>query len=181
MDSRQRAECRGTGPWEGEREEPGGSPPATATPTVETPSPEEDLRVLRMRTLRRTRWRILPLVCACSYMFFTTRVEVALTASGIMRDLGINASELGFAISSFFIPYTLFQLPFSVLARRHLGFKRALVVMLLLQGALSMATAASNTLASLIVVRSVLGASMAAFIPTAQSYLASFFGKVRAK
>ena len=49
--------------------------------------------------------------------------------------------------------------------------------MLVCQGALSMATAATDSLAALIAVRGIMGATMAAFIPTIQSFLAAFFGK----
>ena len=144
--------------------------------TASSSSQVEAEEEVAKRCLSRVRFRTLPLLFLCSFLFFNYRLQIAFTANAIMDDLDIDAAQLGWAISSFFVPYAALQLPLSLLAAR-IGARRSLAAILVAQGIISALTASIQSYWALVCVRAVQGTTVSAFIPILQTYLAKFFGK----
>jgi MFS family permease len=53
------------------------------------------------------------------FLASTFRSINAIIATDLVRDLGLSASELGFAVSAFFLSATLFQIPYGILLDRY--------------------------------------------------------------
>lgn len=128
------------------------------------------------RAIARVRLRTLPLLFSSSFLFFSYRMQIGFTANALMEDLDIDAAQLGWAISSLFVPYAALQLPLSLLAAR-IGTRRSLAVILVAQGLISALTASVQSYWALVCVRAAQGTVVSAFIPIIQTYLARFFGK----
>ncbi|KAK0623274.1 major facilitator superfamily domain-containing protein [Immersiella caudata] len=71
------------------------------------------------RLLLRTDFRILPLVCALYLVAFLDRVNIAnARAFGLEADLGLTGVQFNTALTIFFIPYVLFEIPSNILLKR---------------------------------------------------------------
>ena len=124
---------------------------------------------------RKLAFRILPLLCVGSMMYFTTRLQLSLAADGMMEDLSMSKSQFGFAISLYSIPYAISIIPLSVVAARVVGPRESLAFILFASGAASMGMVAVQDFSGLIAARMVLGILQAAFIPTVAYYNKLFF------
>ena len=68
---------------------------------------------LAEQTLRKVRWRILPLVLLLSVICYVDRTNVGFAKAGLATDVGISDAAYGLAAGIFFIGYVLFEVPSS--------------------------------------------------------------------
>ncbi|KAG6006543.1 hypothetical protein E4U21_006997 [Claviceps maximensis] len=94
--------------------------------------------------------------------------------NGLSKDLGFKDGQYNLIVSIFFIPYVLFAPPFAMLSNKY-GAARALPVMMLAFGSMTLLTAAVKNFSSLFAVRWFLGMAEAAFFPTVIYYLTMFY------
>ncbi|UKI07790.1 MULTISPECIES: MFS transporter [Variovorax] len=86
------------------------------------------------------------------------------------KDLGLSATAFGLAVGMFSLGYFFFEIP-SMLMLRRVGARRWLARIMISWGVLSLATAFVRTEASLYVVRFLIGAAEAGFVPGVLYYL----------
>ena len=105
----------------------------------------------------------------------TTANNIALVSSGIMNDLNMDARAFGMCVSIFFIPHVIFQIPLTLLSKR-MGARRALPMMMLVFGIVSVSTCAVTSIGGLMTIRVILGAVQSPYIPFVSAYIATFYG-----
>ena len=98
------------------------------------PSPDNGLVSVHDRPLSKARWlpwpkRIdLSLLCFFGLLIATCdRINIAVAAPAIMREYGWDTTQMGWALSGFYIGYVAFMVPAGILADR-CGPKRAYAV-----------------------------------------------------
>jgi sugar phosphate permease len=119
----------------------------------------------------RTGWntvsnRVLFLLCLMYMIFYIDRVNISTAAPLNKADLGLNNTELGLAFSAFAYPYAIFQLIGGWLGDKF-GPRTTLGVSALIVCIATALTGAVGGLASLFLVRLVLGFGEGASFPTA--------------
>ena len=55
--------------------------------------------------------RLLPFLFLLYVVAYLDRVNIAFAATGLQRDLGMNAAAYGFGAGIFFVGYVLFEVP----------------------------------------------------------------------
>ena len=103
----------------------GGRGTAVAEPEKDAPADgadedmqsEENLRLAKT-AMRKISWRILPLLGLAVSIAHVEKVNIALAAEGIMRDLQLSTAQFGLATSLYFIPYAVFQVPVVLFMKR---------------------------------------------------------------
>lgn len=95
------------------------------------------------------RWVILALLFTVSFVAYVLRTNMSIAGEGMMTDLGLSKIQLGMVLSAFAWGYAIFQFPGGVFGDL-LGCRRALTVIAVLWGILTLATGLvpSTTLAS---------------------------------
>jgi ACS family tartrate transporter-like MFS transporter len=68
---------------------------------------------LAEQTLRKVRWRILPLVMLLYLVCYVDRTNVGFAKAGLATDVGISDAAYGLGAGIFFIGYVLFEVPSS--------------------------------------------------------------------
>lgn len=95
-------------------------------------------------------------------------------ASPPFLDLGLRDDQYNLVVSIFFVLFVVFAPPLAMLSKR-LGPARALPVMMVAFGSMTLATAATQSFSALMAVRWLLGMAEAAFFPTVVFYLTTFY------
>src|SRR5690606_32224969 len=119
------------------------------------------------------RWRVLALLVLSSFISYVLRYNVSTAGPEMMTDLGITEQQLGYILAAFTAGYTIFQFPGGVFGVR-LGPRRAMTIIMVLWGLLTMLTSAvpgsgvagtATTVAALVLVRFLVGAAHAPIYP----------------
>jgi MFS family permease len=116
---------------------------------------------------------VLLLLCAMYFILYIDRVNIATAAPAIQSDLGLSNTELGFALSAFAYPYTLFQLFGGFLGDRF-GARRTLSISLTIVCIATALTGAVGGIATLFAARVLLGLGEGAALPTATHAMSSW-------
>jgi ACS family glucarate transporter-like MFS transporter len=118
-----------------------------------------------------TRWRIVALLVAASFVAYLLRTNMSVAGERIMDDLGLSTVQLGLVLAAFAWGYALFQFPGGVWGER-IGARRALTWMAiawgmlnLLVGLLPEGAPAAGLLAGLVLLRFSMGAAQAGLFP----------------
>jgi ACS family tartrate transporter-like MFS transporter len=112
---------------------------------------------------------------------FLDRVNISFAALTMNRDLGISESVYGFAAGVFFLGYCLFEVPANLMLAR-LGARRWLAILLMVWGAVSVATAFVTAKPQYVAVRFLLGIAESGFFPGVIFYMTLWFPRtVRAR
>jgi len=121
------------------------------------------------------RWVILALLFMASFVAYILRTNMSIAGESMMADLGLSKIQLGMVFSAFAWGYAIFQLPGGIFGNI-VGCRRALTIMALLWGILTLATGlvpgttlASTTLIlfTLIGLRFLMGVVQAPLFPVA--------------
>jgi ACS family tartrate transporter-like MFS transporter len=105
------------------------------------------------------------------YFFaFLDRVNISFAALTMNRDLGISERTFGLAAGIFFLGYCLFEIPSNVILIR-VGARRWIAIIMILWGAISLATAFVRSQPLYVLLRFLLGAAEAGFYPGIILYL----------
>ena len=125
--------------------------------------------------MRKTSFRMLPMIFLTTFVLQVDKTNLSYASEGLMDDLDISDEQYGLIASVFFITYAVFGIPSSVIATR-CGVKYSLPVLLLSFGGVSMLMASARSVASLCIVRLILGAAEAGVVPTMLTHVSSFYG-----
>jgi MFS family permease len=127
---------------------------------------------------RKITWRLVPFFCLCYFFPFLDRVNVGIAKLQMLSDLRFSDTVYGLGAGLFFVTYVLFEIPSNLLLNR-VGAKLGLGRILLTWGILSSATAFVTTPMQFYVVRLLLGAAEAGFVPGVLLYLTRWFPSQR--
>lgn len=123
---------------------------------------------------RKVGVRIIPIIGVAYVMSYIDRANLGYIAEPLSRDLGIGSTQLGLASGLFFIGYILVEVPSNMMLRR-VGARRWITRILLTWGAVTMATAAVQSVGQLYVARVLLGLAEAGLAAGILLYLTFWF------
>jgi MFS transporter, ACS family, tartrate transporter len=126
--------------------------------------------------LHKVAWRFLPLLIIAYLVNYLDRTSLSVAALTMNRDLGLTATQFGYAAGMFFVGYCLFEIP-SNLALYRYGARMWLTRIIVTWGLVSAATALVAGPNSFYVVRFLLGTAEAGFFPGVAYFLSCWFPK----
>lgn len=127
-----------------------------------------------VRIWRRVAWRIIPLLFVCFVFAQMDRLNVGFAKLRMLDDLGFSETVYGAGVGIFFLGYILFEVPSNILLVR-IGPVRWLSWIMIAWGALSSATMFTSSPLSFYILRLLLGAAEAGFVPGVVYYLGCWF------
>jgi ACS family glucarate transporter-like MFS transporter len=129
------------------------------------------------------RFRILGLLLVISFINYVLRNNISIALPSIRDEFDFTSTELGWILASFNVAYTLFQMPGGVFGQA-LGPRRALTIIIVTWGVLTLftgfvphllAASAVASMVGLMVVRFLTGASHAPVFPVTTGAIANWF------
>jgi len=108
--------------------------------------------------------RLLPFLFLLYVVAYLDRVNIAFAATGLQRDLGMNAAAYGFGAGIFFVGYVLFEVPSNLILER-VGARRWISRILLTWGIVAALMAFVATANQFFGLRLLLGIAEAGFFP----------------
>lgn len=130
------------------------------------------------RIFRKVTWRLVPFFCLCYFFPFLDRVNTGIAKLQMLSDLRFSDTVYGLGAGLFFITYVVFEIPSNLLMNK-VGAKLGLGRILLTWGILATATALVKTPTQFYIVRLLLGAAEAGFVPGVLLYLTRWFPSER--
>ncbi len=122
-------------------------------------------------------WTIMPIVFITYSLAYLDRANFGFaSAAGINKDLGISPALSSLIGALFFLGYFFFQIPGAVYAERR-SVRRLVFVSLVLWGGCAALTGIVSNVASLIVIRFLLGVVEAAVMPAMLIFISNWFTK----
>lgn len=134
----------------------------------------DDDEYLRARVYKKIWWRIIPLLFISYGLAFIDRINIGFTKLQMTKDVGINATSYGIAAGVFFITYALCEIPSNMYLEKW-GARRTFVRIMVLWGIVTAATAFISSVTHLVILRLLLGAFEAGFLPGIILYLTFWF------
>jgi len=119
------------------------------------------------------RWIVLAVIISASFIAYVLRTNVSIVSETMMQDLGLSTYQLGLVFSAFAAGYALFQFPGGIVGDRF-GPRRTITAIAIAWSVLTVLTAivpgpdilsAGLIVASLMIVRFLMGAAHAPFFP----------------
>jgi MFS transporter, ACS family, tartrate transporter len=144
--------------------------PSVANGLDEVPVPDA---VLASAT-RKVALRFVPLLTIAYLFNYLDRTSLGFAALTMNQQLGLSASQFGFAAGIFFLGYSVFEVPSNLLLYRF-GARRWLARIMITWGLVSAATAFVVGPNSFYGVRFLLGVAEAGFFPGVTYFLAAWF------
>ena len=124
-------------------------------------------------------WLAVFLPFACGYFLsYLFRVVNAVIAPDLVRDVGLDAADLGLLTSTYFLTFAAFQLPLGILLDRY-GPRRTEAVLLLFAAAGAWLFAHSTSLAGLTLGRGLIGFGVSACLMAAFKAFVQWFPGAR--
>jgi D-galactonate transporter len=139
---------------------------------------------LESRTYSKVAWRLLPFLFACYVFAYLDRVNVGFAKLQMLADLKFSETIYGLGAGIFFVGYFLFEVPSNLIMYR-VGARIWIGRIMITWGILAMVMMFVRSSASFYILRFLLGAAEAGFIPGILLYLTYWFparrrGKVMA-
>lgn len=143
-------------------------------PSTLRPTARPVLGELGERTLRKVRWRIMPVVGILYFVAFLDRNNVGFAKLTMSHDIGLTSAAYGFGAGVFFIGYALMEIP-SNGGMYRFGARKWIARILISWGIVATAMALVNGETTFNVMRFLLGAAEAGFFPAVVFYLTLWF------
>jgi MFS transporter, ACS family, tartrate transporter len=124
--------------------------------------------------LRKNAWRFLPVLILAYIVNYLDRTSLSVAGLTMNHDLGLTASQFGYAAGIFSVGYCLLEVP-SNLALYRVGPKIWLARIMITWGVVSAATAFVVGEKSFYLIRFLLGIAEAGFAPGVLFFLSSWF------
>ena len=136
---------------------------------------------LTTRAIDKAARRLIPLLALGYLISYIDRANVGFAALTMNKELGLSATQFGFAAGMFYVGYVLCELP-SNLALRRVGARRWLARIMISWGFAAAGTACATGPVSFYLLRMLTGACEAGFYPGVIYYLSTWFpSEVRAR
>lgn len=133
-----------------------------------------DREALQKSACRKAAIRLIPLLAIAYFFNYLDRTNVGFASLTMNEDLGLTASQFGFAAGIFYIGYCLFEVP-SNLALYRFGARRWLARIMITWGLCSAATAFAQGPTSYAVIRLLAGIAEAGFFPGVIFFMSLWF------
>lgn len=126
------------------------------------------------RIYARASWRILPLLMAGWLFAYIDRVNISFARAQMAQELGFSDAVFGLGAGLFFLGYFVFEVPSNLLLYR-IGGRRWISRIMISWAIATALTMLAKTPAQFYVIRFLLGAAEAGFIPGVVYYLSTWF------
>lgn len=126
-----------------------------------------------MESNRQGKWILAALFCAW-LVSYIDRTAISLALVHIGQDLNLNATQLGLAISAFFVGYALMQIPGGLLADKF-GSKRLIITAVIVWSVFTALSGLAWSLASLIIIRILFGIGEGMYPAASTKAVATYF------
>jgi ACS family glucarate transporter-like MFS transporter len=129
------------------------------------------------------RWRVFAILAAGSFISYVLRANISIAAPTMIEELNLSEIEWGWILAAFTAGYAIFQFPGGIFGDRA-GARKALTIIAVLWGALTIITAltpgpdaasAGVLIASLMLVRFLVGAVHAPIFPIQNCAISQWF------
>jgi len=120
------------------------------------------------------RWSLMVLLVAAMLFCYAQRSALGVAAASMSKELGFNPAKTGVLLSSFFWAYAFLQMPTGWLVDRF-GVRRTYALGLIFWSFMSILTGLTNGLATLILLRILLGVGQAVAFPASSRAVANWF------
>ena len=119
-------------------------------------------------------WRIMPLLMAGWLFAYIDRVNISFARAQMAQELGFSDAVFGLGAGLFFLGYFIFEVPSNLILYRVGG--RRWISRIMISWAIATAlTALTQSVTQFYVIRFLLGAAEAGFIPGVVYYLSTWF------
>ena len=125
-------------------------------------------------TVAKISWRILPLIGLGYLVSLMDRINVSFAALQMNADLGFSASIYGFGAGLLYLSYAAFEVPSNILLVRF-GARRWLARIMITWGVIAACMMFVRTPTQFYIMRFLLGAAEAGFVPGVIYYLTRWF------
>lgn len=153
---------------------PDAAPAGPFTPQYEAGAATGDSAALLASACRKNAWRLVSLLAIAYLINYLDRNSVAFAALTMNRDLGLTATQFGMGAGLVFASYCTLEVPSNMIMYR-VGARRWLARIMITWGLAAGATAFVSGPLSFYVMRFVLGAAEAGFVPGVFLYLSIWF------
>jgi MFS family permease len=126
------------------------------------------------RIYAKAGWRILPLLMAGWLFAYIDRVNISFARAEMARELGFSDAVFGLGAGLFFLGYFLFEVPSNLILIR-VGGRRWIGRIMITWAIATALTAFAHSVTQFYVIRFLLGAAEAGFIPGVVYYLSTWF------
>ncbi|MEA2775057.1 MAG: transporter, family, tartrate transporter [Acetobacteraceae bacterium] len=127
--------------------------------------------------MRKIYLRLLPFAFICYSLCYIDRINVSFAGLTMRGDLGLTATEFGFAAGSFYWGYFLFEVPSNIIMEK-VGARLWIARIMITWGILAGLTACVTGTYSFVAVRALLGVAEAGFFPGMILYFTYWFPAV---
>src|SRR3978361_1559411 len=124
--------------------------------------------------MRKIYLRLLPFAFVCYSLCYIDRINVSFAGLTMRGDLGLTATEFGFAAGSFYWGYFLFEVPSNIIMEK-VGARLWIARIMITWGILAGLTAFVTGPTSFTIVRFLLGVAEACFFPGMVLYFPYWF------
>lgn len=119
-------------------------------------------------------WKLIPFLCLCYLAAYLDRINIGLAKLQMSSDLAMSETAFGFGAGLFFVGYIIFEVPSNLILQR-VGAKIWIARIMITWGLLSTATMLVKTPMHFYIIRFLLGAAEAGFLPGVLFYLTKWF------
>jgi len=126
------------------------------------------------RIYARTGWRVLPLLMAGWLFAYIDRVNISFARAQMAQELGFSDAVFGLGAGLFFLGYFLFEVPSNLILTR-VGGRRWISRIMITWAIATALTAFAHSVTQFYIIRFLLGAAEAGFIPGVVYYLSTWF------
>ncbi len=123
---------------------------------------------------RKITWKLIPFLCLCYLAAYLDRINIGLAKLQMASDLALSETAFGLGAGLFFVGYILFEVP-SNLILQHVGARIWIARIMITWGLLSTATLLVQTPTQFYILRFLLGAAEAGFLPGVLFYLTKWY------
>ncbi|MCO7253402.1 MFS transporter [Dickeya oryzae] len=126
------------------------------------------------RVYRKIAWRLIPFLCLCYLAAYLDRINIGLAKLQMANQLALSDIAFGLGAGLFFVGYIVFEVPSNLILQR-VGARLWIARIMISWGLLSAATLFVTTPGEFYVLRFLLGAAEAGFLPGVLFYLTRWF------
>jgi sugar phosphate permease len=127
---------------------------------------------------RRITWRLLPMILACYIVSYIDRVNISFARLQMLDDLGFSETAYGLGAGIFFIGFMIFEVPSNLLLYR-LGPRLWIGRIMVTWGLLCVGMLFVKSPVAFCIMRLLLGAAEAGFLPGIVYYLGQWYPRER--
>lgn len=127
---------------------------------------------------RKVTWRLIPFLCFCYLAAYLDRINVGFAKLQMLSDLQFSEAAYGLGAGLFFVGYILFEVPSNLILEK-VGAKVWIARIMITWGLLSACTMFVTTTTEFYIIRFLLGAAEAGFLPGVLYYLTTWYPTYR--